>query len=69
MKINTRELDKINQAYNGDHDLGPDAPVQWSVFELAYMVGKLVKIIEEQDERIERLQSRVEDMARRTARY
>jgi hypothetical protein len=44
--MDTRALDKIHSHYNADHDLGPDAPIHWSVEELACLVEKLVEKVE-----------------------
>jgi hypothetical protein len=46
---------KIINRYNPEHDLGPDAPIHWSVFELADIVDDLVDIVEKQQEQIDRL--------------
>lgn len=43
-------LDKIEREYDPDHDLGPDAPVHWSVAEL-------VEVCREQSQQIEELQN------------
>lgn len=57
--MNTNALDRIHERYNADHDLGPDAPIHWSVEELAQLVGKLVKVVEQQAEQIAALQAAV----------
>ena len=54
--MNTSALDKIHSRYNGDHDVGPDAPVHWSVEELAHLVGRLVRKVEELEERLTELE-------------
>ncbi len=53
--INTSALNKIHEKYNGDHDLGPDAPIHWSVEELAHLVGKLVDHIEKMEEKFKKI--------------
>lgn len=57
--MNTGALDKIHDAYNADHDLGPEAPIHWSVEELAQLVGKLIEEVEELHEQIAYLQDAV----------
>lgn len=59
MKIDTRALDKIHRYYDADHDSGPEAPVQWGIEDLAHLVGRLVEVIEKQQEQIEALQDAV----------
>jgi hypothetical protein len=54
--MDTRALDKIHSRYNGDHDIGPDAPVHWSVEELAWLVGKLVQKVEELEAKVQQLE-------------
>lgn len=61
MNINTSALRKIHQSYNPEHDLGPDAPIHWSVEQLTDLVGRLVEAIEAQDERIEGLESTIRE--------
>lgn len=50
-------LDKIYRAYNPEHDLGPEAPIHWSVAELAYLVGKLIEKVNAQELQIKALQN------------
>ena len=57
--MNTSALDKINRRYNPEHDTGPDAPVHWSVAELADLVERLVNKVEEQERQIKALQDAV----------
>jgi hypothetical protein len=56
--MNTSALDKIHARYNPEHDLGPDAPVHWSVEELAHLVGRLVKKVEALEAEIENMNTR-----------
>jgi len=44
--MNRTTIDKIRNHYNPEHDLGPDAPVQWSVMELAELVARLIDKVE-----------------------
>lgn len=55
--MNTSVIRKIHQRYNPEHDLGPDAPIHWSVEELADLVGQLVEKVEAQELQIKALQS------------
>ena len=55
--MDTRTLYKIHSRYNADHDIGPDAPIHWSVEELAELVGKMIERIDELEAQVERLQS------------
>lgn len=50
--MNTSALDKIHQRYNPEHDLGPDAPIHWSVEELANLFGELIEKVIEQEKQI-----------------
>ena len=58
MRINRSDLDDVLREYNPDHDLGPEAPVHWSVGKLADMIERLVEVIEKQDERLKLLGGR-----------
>lgn len=51
--MDTSAIDKIRNRYNPEHDLGPDAPVQWSVMELAELVEKLSKKVDELEQKLE----------------
>ena len=56
-RINTTAIEKIHNHYNADHDLGPDAPIHWSVEELAIIAGRLVAKVEELEAEVEELKA------------
>lgn len=66
MRVYTREeLRKIRYAYNGDHDLGPDAPVTWREHALLLAVEDLQEQIEELEAKVSRLLDAVPSAAQR----
>lgn len=40
---NVQQVEKVIEAYNADHDLGPDAPVTWREERLARLALELDK--------------------------
>lgn len=50
--IDISALEKIHSRYKPGNDLGPGAPVNWAVEDLAQLVGVLVKHIEELEARV-----------------
>ena len=50
--MNTLAIDKIRSRYNAEHDMGPDAPIHWSVMELAELVSKLIDRVDELEEQL-----------------
>jgi hypothetical protein len=57
MMIDRRGIAKIQECYNADHDLGPDAPVHWTIAELANVVDKLCSRIEELEAEVQTLKN------------
>ena len=45
--MNTSALDKIHNAYNPEHDIGPTAPIHWSVAALASLIEKLIDRVDD----------------------
>ena len=56
--MNTRAIEQIKARYNPEHDLGADAPIHWSVMELAELVEVLVEHVENLELQIKALQER-----------
>ena len=60
--INRSTIEKIRSRYNPEYDMPSDAPVQWSVMELAELVDKLITKVEAQAVEISALQGEVDDL-------
>lgn len=44
--INKQALTRIQNCYDPEHDIGPQAPIHWTTYELTLIVEKLVEHIE-----------------------